>query len=85
MANIVQCGATLKKVLAKPSHFQFQDVPVGEHLPVTPNGSLKEVSQVSPPKRARAGEIQPHFVSASFRHAQWLRQGPAIAGLFAVC
>jgi hypothetical protein len=44
MANIVQCGATLKKVLAKPSHFQFQDVPVGEHLPVTPNGSLKAKS-----------------------------------------
>ena len=30
--------------------------------------------QVSPPKKARPGEVQPHFVCASFRHAQWLRQ-----------
>ena len=30
--------------------------------------------KVSPPKRARNGEIQPQYVSASFRHAQWLRQ-----------
>ena len=27
-----------------------------------------------PPKRSRAGDIQPHYVAASFRHAQWLRQ-----------
>ena len=30
--------------------------------------------KISPPKRARSGEIQPHFICASFRHAQWLRQ-----------
>ena len=30
--------------------------------------------KVSPPKRARKGEIQPQFLAASFRHAQWLRQ-----------
>ena len=34
---------------------------------------LKE-GRISPPKRARQGEIQPHYVSASFRHSQWLRQ-----------
>ena len=30
--------------------------------------------KVSPPKKARPGDIQPHYVCASFRHAQWLRQ-----------
>lgn len=30
--------------------------------------------KVSPLKRARPGEVQPHFVAATFRHAQWLRQ-----------
>ena len=27
-----------------------------------------------PPKRARHNDLKPHFVGASFRHAQWLRQ-----------
>ena len=29
---------------------------------------------VPPPKKARRGDIQPQYVAASFRHAQWLRQ-----------
>eukprot|EP00435_Cladocopium_sp_Y103_P071923 s83_g38.t1 len=33
-----------------------------------------QVGKVSPPKPARKGEIQPHYVCASFRHGQWLRQ-----------
>ena len=37
---------------------------------------VKEVREgkIAPPKRARPGEVQPHYVCASFRHAQWLRQ-----------
>lgn len=30
--------------------------------------------KVSPPKQARRGDVQPHFLAASFRHTQWLRQ-----------
>ena len=30
--------------------------------------------KLPPPKKARAGDLQPHYVAASFRHAQWLRQ-----------
>ena len=30
--------------------------------------------KISPLKRARKGEVQPHFVAATFPHAQWLRQ-----------
>ena len=30
--------------------------------------------RVPPPKKARPGDVQPHFLGASFRHAQWLRQ-----------
>lgn len=30
--------------------------------------------KVTPPKRARKHEVQPQFLCASFRHAQWLRQ-----------
>ena len=30
--------------------------------------------KISPLKRARRGDVQPHFVAATFRHAQWLRQ-----------
>jgi len=30
--------------------------------------------KVSPPKLARKGDVQPHFLGATFRHAQWLRQ-----------
>lgn len=30
--------------------------------------------KVTPPKKARPGDIQPQYVAASFRHAQWLRQ-----------
>ena len=30
--------------------------------------------KISPPKAARKGDIQPQFVGATFRHAQWLRQ-----------
>eukprot|EP00435_Cladocopium_sp_Y103_P070529 s234_g35.t1 len=30
--------------------------------------------KVTPPKRARPGDVQPHFVCATFRHGQWLRQ-----------
>ena len=30
--------------------------------------------KIPPPRRARKGDIQPQFVCASFRHAQWLRQ-----------
>ena len=29
---------------------------------------------IPPLKRARQGEVQPHFVAATYRHAQWLRQ-----------
>eukprot|EP00435_Cladocopium_sp_Y103_P034195 s179_g8.t2 len=32
------------------------------------------IGQVSPPKPARKGEIQPHYLCATFRHGQWLRQ-----------
>ena len=30
--------------------------------------------KISPPKKARQGEVQPHYTSATFRHSQWLRQ-----------
>ena len=30
--------------------------------------------RVSPLKRAGSGAVQPHFVAASYRHSQWLRQ-----------
>ena len=30
--------------------------------------------RVSPPKKARSGDLKPHFLGASFRHSQWLRQ-----------
>ena len=30
--------------------------------------------KVPPPKKARPGDVQPHYVCASFRHSQWLRQ-----------
>lgn len=30
--------------------------------------------KVPPPRKGRNGDIQPHYVCASFRHAQWLRQ-----------
>ena len=30
--------------------------------------------RVPPPKRGPVGAVKPHFVGASFRHAQWLRQ-----------
>ena len=30
--------------------------------------------KVPPPKKARRGDIQPQYVAATFRHAQWLRQ-----------
>ena len=30
--------------------------------------------KVSPPKKARHGDIKPHYVCATFRHSQWLRQ-----------
>ena len=30
--------------------------------------------KVSPPKKARDGDIKPHYVCATFRHSQWLRQ-----------
>lgn len=38
--------------------------------------ALKKVveGKMPPPKKARTGDIKPHFVCASFRHAQWLRQ-----------
>ena len=30
--------------------------------------------KIPPPKKARKGDVQPHYKCASFRHAQWLRQ-----------
>lgn len=33
-----------------------------------------KVGQFAPVRRARNGDFQPHFVGASFRHAQWIRQ-----------
>ena len=30
--------------------------------------------KIPPPKKARIGDVHPHYVCASFRHAQWLRQ-----------
>jgi hypothetical protein len=30
--------------------------------------------KIPPPKQARKGDIRPHYVCASFRHSQWLRQ-----------
>ena len=29
---------------------------------------------IPPPKKSRLGDVQPHYVAASYRHAQWLRQ-----------
>lgn len=40
----------------------------------TTKTNLVQEGKVSPLKRAREGEVQPHFVAATFRHAQWLRQ-----------
>ena len=34
----------------------------------------KLAGKVPPPKKARPGDVQPHYVCASFRHSQWLRQ-----------
>ena len=30
--------------------------------------------KIPPPKQARKGDVRPHYVCASFRHSQWLRQ-----------
>ena len=33
-----------------------------------------QTGRVSPPRKGRNNEVKPHYVAASFRHAQWLRQ-----------
>ena len=40
----------------------------------TYNTRPKQAGKIAPPKKARQNEVQPHYVSATFRHAQWLRQ-----------
>ena len=35
--------------------------------------SVKQ-GRVAPPRKGRHGDVKPHYVAASFRHAQWLRQ-----------
>ena len=40
----------------------------------TQNTKPVHEAKISPPKKARRGDLQPHFLCASFRHAQWLRQ-----------
>ena len=56
-----------------------------DHLPFVPTkkafgraatfGTRKiKVGSIAPVRLARRGDFQPHFVGASFRHAQWTRQ-----------
>ena len=50
-------------------------------VPKTAMGRAKTIAtkpvlegKFTPPKKARVGDVQPHYLAASFRHAQWLRQ-----------